>query len=848
MSEIDVTTATADEDGYARYFTEKLWAWIPEVYRSADLDMPAQGTLRALIETMAFEAAHQRRSVDRLWEDTIIDYADDWAVPYIGALLGTRMLSPLNPRGRRLDVAKTVAYRRRGGTPWVIAELVHDLTGWHGALVEGYTRMGRTLHNYDVVGDCPAPDNRAKGDSFATRRAGTANLRQARAGERVDGPFDSYFHLADLRRTPPRPGGNASGLKLASSRGLYGLSKLNLHLYRQKPYRLLEVSLYRLNHNQYTLDPSGRDVALFSEGRLPFSETEIGNDGKAVTGWTPQQEWQMPAPIACRLLNQAAFAPSVADIGTQAAFAAMTGMVYASLSHFRAAYLRLLAEAAQPFDLLAFTALLDAAMTGESPRRNLFGEDASLNLGLGVTLATSALTPAQIAAADLSSWSLSPFSPVAPDEARLVVDPARGRVMLPQGTTANAHAYGRRLYYGLFGDVGAGPYPRRSPLHRPPLSAAIQPLPQTTFTAERIVLADTAALDTAFATATAPLVYEPAGSFTTRWRPSANVLTVPDLTLVAKDEERPYVRIEPVTGTIITLQAATVAAGAPRPDLTLDGVWLGLRPRVGAGMVNMQGETLPIVPKVWTLRLRGNYGKVTLRNVTLDPGGELARVDPMIPRHCPSVRLVIEGYVSDLTITGSITGAIVENVAAVVSPFDPSSVGTITITDSLVIGDGTEPAILCETGTVVLKRSTVFGDVRVNRLFASEALIDGTVVVNDTHDGCFRFSAAAAISLPSPPAGPNIIPAALTRLPSQFRSQLFEGGLPNDVFVSKRFGDAGLAQLSAGAPDALRRGAENSSEIGVFSRVMAPILLDDLRAKLDEYRPIETIAQYIFET
>jgi len=834
----DLTTATADDDGYVRYFTEKLWSWIPETYRTADMDPPASGTLRALIETLAFEAAHQRRSIDRLWEDTLIDYADDWAVPYIGALLGTRMLSPLNPRGRRVDVANTVAYRRRGGTPWVIEQLVHDITGRHGALVEGYRRMARALHGYDVVTDCPAPALTAQGDIFATKRAGTANLRSARAGERVDGAFDSYFHMADLRKNPPRAHGG--------SRGLYGLQKLNLHIYRLKPYRLLDTSLYRLNHNQYTLDPSGRDVALFAEGKRPFAETDIRDDG-SVVGWTPPQEWQMPAPIACRLLNQAAFAPSVSDVGTQAAFFPMIGVHYANLGHFRADYERLRIAAGQPFDLLAFIHLIDDAMTDDSPRRNLFGETASLYLGVGASLATSGLTAAQIAGADLSQWSTAPFAPDAPGEARVMIDPARGRVMLPQAIAANMHVYGRRLHYGLFGDLGAGGYSRRSPLHDPRAAVAIQPLPQASVSAERVVMADAAAIANAFS-AGAPLTWEPNGSLTTRWRVAANVMTIPDLTLVAKDECRPYVRIEPVSGHIITLKAAVPAAGAPLPNLTLDGVWLGLRPRVAAATVNMQGEAVPASPQTWTLRLRGDYGKVTLRNVTLDPGGALARIDAT-PRVCPGVRLVIEGYVSELTIERSITGPIVENVAAVVSPFDPSSVGTITITDSLVMGDGTDAAISAETGTVVLKRSTVFGDVRVSRLYASEALIDGQVVVSDTRDGCFRFSAAAASDLPPPPPpGPNVIPAAASRLPGQFRSHLFKDGLPADTFTSKRFGDPGLAQLGAGAPDSLRRGAENGSEIGVFSRVMAPILFDDLSAKLDEYKPIETIAQFIFET
>jgi hypothetical protein len=128
----------------------------------------------------------------------------------------------------------------------------------------------------------------------------------------------------------------------------------------------------------------------------------------------------------------------------------------------------------------------------------------------------------------------------------------------------------------------------------------------------------------------------------------------------------------------------------------------------------------------------------------------------------------------------------------------------------------------------------VFGDVQVNRLDASETLIQGEVVVTDNQHGCFRFSAA------------HDTPA--TRLPRQFESHLFDPVIPKHVFVSRRFGDAGYAQLSATAPAAIERGAENGSEIGVWSRLLSPIKRDDLEAKVSEFMPFGLIAQFIEET
>jgi hypothetical protein len=128
----------------------------------------------------------------------------------------------------------------------------------------------------------------------------------------------------------------------------------------------------------------------------------------------------------------------------------------------------------------------------------------------------------------------------------------------------------------------------------------------------------------------------------------------------------------------------------------------------------------------------------------------------------------------------------------------------------------------------------VFGDVTVNRLFASEALIQGLVKVTDNQHGCFRFSAT------------NDDPQK--RLPPQFESHFFEPKIPNHFFVSRRLGDPGYAQLSETAPESIIHGAENRSEIGAFSSLLNPIKLDDLKAKVNEFMPFGLIAQYINET
>ncbi len=96
------------QDNFERYFAEKLWESIPSIYRHEDGLADNPGVLRALVEVLAEQAAILRRSHDRLWQDQFIELCQDWAVPYLGDLVATRMVSALNERGRRIDVAKTI--------------------------------------------------------------------------------------------------------------------------------------------------------------------------------------------------------------------------------------------------------------------------------------------------------------------------------------------------------------------------------------------------------------------------------------------------------------------------------------------------------------------------------------------------------------------------------------------------------------------------------------------------------------------------------------------------------------------------------------------------------------------
>jgi hypothetical protein len=307
----------------------------------------------------------------------------------------------------------------------------------------------------------------------------------------------------------------------------------------------------------------------------------------------------------------------------------------------------------------------------------------------------------------------------------------------------------------------------------------------------------------------------------------------------ARNFKRPYVLLPQLGGNKAVLKAEALNLALSPEDpanqriVEIDGLWLTVA-QANPAVQNLAAPGNPVTPVMTTIVIDATAApiqQVTLRNVTLDPGGERARVKPCQAVAIPYVRLLIKGEVQQLLIDRCVTGPIEEAKGA----GSPCAVGQVTIRDSIVQSiDDNQPAILLPTGTLCIERSTVLGRIEVDRLYATELLAGDITVAADNQHGCFRFSAG-----PSDPA---------MRLPRQFESHLIAGGIEPYFFVSTRFGDPGFAQLSGGVPQVIERGAENGSEIGAFSRVLAPIKADDLRTKLDEYAPMNTICGLVFET
>jgi hypothetical protein len=299
-----------DPDHYESYYSDKLWNLLPEIYRTLDTDQfntgssstQSNGPLRERVNRIGAQAAIVRRSIDRLWEDQSIESCDDWVISYIGDLLATNLVASVDARGQRLDVAKTIYYRRRKGTVAVLEEIAADITGWDARVVEFFRRLGRTRHGLDpeiVDPDASQTMDRTLelaegflGPWTNTHIGGWADLRNAYGASLAQSPFgvasavrapsafDEFFHTADFRA------GNGRS-------GWYKIPNLGVFLWRLKSFRVDQTTPVQ-NDNCYTFDPTGREIPLFAGSSRPLGD-----------GWVSPQEWQLPSPISTQLLRVA---------------------------------------------------------------------------------------------------------------------------------------------------------------------------------------------------------------------------------------------------------------------------------------------------------------------------------------------------------------------------------------------------------------------------------------------------------------------------------------------------------------------------------------------------------------
>lgn len=242
--------------------TDRLFDLLPFVYRLRDAE--THFPLRDFLRVLGQQADAIENDISRLYDNWFIETCDDWVVPYIGDLLGYRLLpeaATLEADGTnaqrlgrvlapRSDVANTIAARRRKGTLSLLEDLARDSAGWPARAVEFYRTLGWMQHL----------------DHSRPRRGGLADLHDPGALQTLawqQGAFDPFSHTVDVRH-----------MKGRRSHGRHALPNVGLFVFRLRAYPVTKTPAYCVESSGphcYSFSVLGNDTPLYG---LPMPEHE----------------------------------------------------------------------------------------------------------------------------------------------------------------------------------------------------------------------------------------------------------------------------------------------------------------------------------------------------------------------------------------------------------------------------------------------------------------------------------------------------------------------------------------------------------------------------------------------
>jgi hypothetical protein len=196
-----------------------------------------------------------RDNIETLYHDLSIETCADWAIPYIGDLLGVTHLSG-DPWTLRADVARTIHHRRRNGTLGAIESLTFALSGWAVHVVELRERLAWNQHlNHQRPDEGGAPPLTLLTSIAAPVRGGTVNLRDPARLAFLGGPFDAFAHVVDVK---PQGTKGARG-----DDGGYNLPNLAVFLWRLEAYTVpVSQPVFRAIADLTPADPGNASFAV----------------------------------------------------------------------------------------------------------------------------------------------------------------------------------------------------------------------------------------------------------------------------------------------------------------------------------------------------------------------------------------------------------------------------------------------------------------------------------------------------------------------------------------------------------------------------------------------------------
>ncbi|MHA0287601.1 hypothetical protein ACXYX3_14255 [Mycobacterium sp. C3-094] len=241
---------------------ERIWSLLPRTYRVRDDE--TGGALLQAVKVIATEIDVLEEGQDHFYDNLFAETAEDWALPYIGDLIGYRPLQgPPEISAPRAEVANTIAYRRRKGTAAMLEQLAADVTGCPARAVEFFELLAATQYM----------------NHLRPGRGAIAELRHPLRLEGVGGAFDDLAHVVDVRR-------------IATGAGRYNIRNVGIFLWRIKALTVDRAPLVPDggSRQRFRFHPLGIDAPLFGRARTEDEITHIA------------ERFDVPIPLSRRWL------------------------------------------------------------------------------------------------------------------------------------------------------------------------------------------------------------------------------------------------------------------------------------------------------------------------------------------------------------------------------------------------------------------------------------------------------------------------------------------------------------------------------------------------------------------
>ncbi|HEY0233207.1 MAG TPA: hypothetical protein VGC55_18310 [Dokdonella sp.] len=852
---------------------DRLYEWLPEFHRSRDAQRGYP--LRALLRVIGEQVAVVEDDIGQLYDDWFIETCADWAVPYIGDLIGYRPVpaaglsgDPRSIEGRllnawltpRREVANTIAMRRRKGTLHALEQLALDVAGWPAIAIEFYRRLGWAQNL----------------DHLHLERARTARIAGAPERQRGDTCcHDADAHTVDVRRVDSR-----------HRRGRYNIPSIGVEVYRLRAYPVTATPAYcdeEAGSHCYTFSVFGNDAPLFALAPpcAPCADMDL----------------QIPLPLArTRLQTVVQSHPPVARTSADYYGAAHGLAIHAPGWPTRNAPQPIPIEAVVVADLAdwtytaaAGTVALDpergrlAFPPGQPPRKGVrvdyhYGFSADIGGGeyARPIVQPSARNLARFDARDFVDAPgvlkrvQHPADPLSVYLAARFDAPANAAIAAWDGVAAPSSALLDALALAFTDALAdealysADRFPGFVLTDELNRLLADQANPASLARANRLLL------EAGYGEAIALRFrcyrvggdgYAYLGEALRQWRTDSPRYAVIEFVQSAVHTEPVHIQLG--SGQTLQLRAAERVrpvlrmldymadradafrvAGAAGSRLVLDGLLIGGRGIQVRGAEGNETST-------------GDMCEIVIRHCTLVPGWSLqCDCEPKRPSE-PSIEM--NGSGAALRIEHSIIGSIeITHERTRVAP------NAVSISDSIVDAThGNRVALGAGEGRAAFAhlrvlRSTVFGAMTVHAIeLAENSIFTGCVEVARRQIGCLRFCYAPPDSRTPRRyhCQPDLVRAiALDALDEAASDAQRSAALDNagirvkPRFTSTRYGHPAYAQLALHCATEIVRGADDQSEMGVFHDLFQPQRAANLRARLDEYTPVGMDAGLFYAT